>query len=128
MKQNPIRNSVNIDKIQLVQHDFCDDYDLERSDSNSRSDMFRFLEHSAPNVNGLFSRLAPSLEQNLVITLLGLKLSLFCQTKTNTQHIDSVRCEQLNSEPVQSKWISPSNVHIVLDRFPSADPNRSGIM
>ena len=36
-----------------------------------------FLERSVPEVNGLFSRSAPFLERNLVITLLDARLCCF---------------------------------------------------
>ena len=89
--------------LQLVWHDFCDDYDLERSDFQViRSVPDSYLERPAPNVNGLFSRSVAFLGRNLVVTLLDLRLGVFWPTKTNTGHIDPLRCEQLNYVPVRS--------------------------
>ena len=45
----------------------------------------------------------------------GLKARFPCQSKINMQHIDPVRCEQLNSGTNQSGSISPSIVHTVSD-------------
>ena len=78
------------------------------------------LECSTPNMNGLFSRSTRVLKWNLIITLFESRLGFFCQTKTNMEHIDPIRHEQLNSRPVQSVSISLSIVHIVSD--PKIDP------
>ena len=83
-----------------------------------------FLKRSAPNVNGQFSGSAPFLERKLVITLLDSRLACFCQTETNMEYIDPVKCEQLNSRLVRCSSISPSIVHIVSDRFPNRTENR----
>ena len=84
-----------------------------------------FLECSAPNVNRLFSGSAPFLEQNLVIILSDLRLGCLCQTKTIWRIPDPVWCEQLHSKPIRYGLVSPSIVHIVLDRFPNRPKNSS---
>ena len=93
-----------------------------------RSTSDSFLERSALNVNGLFSGSARFLERNLVIIVLDSSIDFFCQIKTNTEHIDPVRCEQLNYVSVRSGSISLSTVHIVSDRFPNWTENRSRIV
>ena len=64
-----------------------------------------FLERSALNVNWLLKS-APFLERNLVIIVLDKSLGFFCQIKTNKQHIDPVRCEQLNYSRFHGFWQS----------------------
>ena len=87
-----------------------------------------FLKRSSLNVSGLFSRSASFFERNLVIIVLDSSLGFFCQIKTNRQHIDPVRCEQLNYVSVRLGSISLRIVHFLLDRFRNRTKNRSGIV